>query len=346
MFWSAHTGIIAAIAVILARYLAYFFPAGEVTIRLLAIAAISLLSVVNYIGVKLGSAVQLALTVLKVAALVLLVVLLFSFGAAAHQALPIQSPPGQISITAYGLAIAAGLFAFGGWHMVTYSAGETQDPERTLPRALLWGTLIVTACYMLINAAYQYVLPLSEVARSAHVAADASERVLGPRGGSAIAALVVLSALGGLNGIILAGPRVYYAMAQDGLIFGWMGAVHPRRQTPYLAIVAQGIWAAVLVATNSYRALFTRVVYTEWFCFALLAAGLFVLRSRGHRPRVLTRGYFLIAGAFIVSSLAIAVNQCMANPRDSAIGVGLILLGLPVYFFRNRFGAGKRVAQA
>ena len=346
MFWSAHSGIIAAIAVILARYLAYFIPAGEVTIRLLAIGAIALLSVINYLGVRLGSTVQLALTVIKLAALVLLVVLLFSFGAGAHHALPAESRPVHISITAYGLAIAAGLFSYGGWHMVTYSAGETQDPERTLPRALLWGTLTVTACYMLINAAYQYVLPLSEVAGSVHVAADASARVLGPRGGSAIAALVVLSALGGLNGLILAGPRVYYAMAQDGLIFGWMGAVHPRRQTPHLAIVAQGVWAAILVATNSYRALFTRVVYTEWFCFALLAAGLFVLRSRGYRPVVLTRGYSIVAAIFIVAAVAIAVNQCMANPRDSAIGVGLILLGLPVYFFRNRFGAGKRAAQA
>lgn len=224
--------------------------------------------------------------------------------------------------------------------MVTYSSGETLDPERTIPQALLWGTLIVTVCYMLLNGGYYYVLPVNEVAGSAHVAADAAERVLGPRAGSAIAALVVLSALGALNGIILAGPRVYYAMSHDGLIFRWMGAVHPARQTPYLAVVAQGVWSSVLVVTNSYRALFSRVVYTEWLFFALLATGLFVLRSRKeYRPTVLTRGYQPVAILFIVVSLSIAVNQCFANPRDSALGLGLLILGLPVYFVWSRHTA-------
>ena len=337
MFWSMHSGIIAAIAVIMARYVAYFVPMGEAGIRGLAIGAILLLSAINYLGVKPGSAVQLALTAAKVAAIVLLVVLLFWFGGAAHRALPAATAATHASLGAYGLAIAAGLFAFGGWHMVTYAAGETRDPERTIPRALLAGTLIVTACYVLLNAAYLYVLPLGNVASSARVAADATERALGPGAGGAIAALVVLSALGGVNGIILAGPRVYYAMAQDGLAFRWMGAVHPRRQTPYLAIVAQALWSCVLVATNSYRELFTRVVYTEWVFFALLAAGLFVLRRRPeYHPVFLTRGYPVVPALFILVSLGIAINQGMANPRGSATGLGLLLLGLPVYFLWSR----------
>jgi len=339
MFWSVHSGIIAAIAVVLARYVSYFVPMGESTIRLVAIAAIVLLSLINYAGVRVGSAVQLGLTAAKVAAVVLLVVLLFWFGRQAHHALPAEVPAKQISLAAYGLAIGAGLFAFGGWHMVTYAAGETQDAQRTIPRALLAGTLIVTACYMLINAAYLYVLPVSEVASSTHVAADATERVLGAKGGSAISALVVLSALGGLNGIILAGPRVYYAMAQDGLVFRWMGAVHPRRQTPYLAIAAQAVWSSVLVATNSYRALFTRVVYTEWFFFALLAAGIYILRrSADYRPAVLRRGFAILPALFVLASLGIAINQCVANPRNSAFGLGLLLLGLPVYLLWIHFG--------
>ncbi|HLJ26288.1 MAG TPA: amino acid permease [Candidatus Angelobacter sp.] len=339
MFWSVHSGIIAAIAVILARYIAYFIPLGEITIRLLAIMAIFLLSGINYLGVKLGSTVQVALTAAKVAAIVLLVVILFWFGGNAHRALPVEGPSQAASLGAYGLAIAAGLFAFGGWHMVTYASGETMDPARTIPRALLGGTLIVTLCYMLLNAAYYYVLPLYQVAGSRHVAADAAERVLGPQAGGAIAVLVVLSALGALNGIILAGPRVYYAMAQDGLAFRWMGAVHPARQTPYLAIIAQAVWSSVLVATNSYRALFSRVVYTEWFFFALLAAGLFVLRMRReYKPIILTRGYPLVALLFIVASVSIAMNQSIANPRDSALGLGLLLLGLPVYLVWSRRG--------
>jgi len=193
--------------------------------------------------------------------------------------------------------------------------------------------LIVTACYMLLNAAYLYVMPLKSVAGSARVAADAMSRVFGPRGSVAITLLIVVSALGSLNGIALAGPRVYYAMAQDGLAFRWMAALHPQRQTPYLAIAAQAIWACVLAATNSYRALFTRVVYTEWLFFALLAAGIFVLhRRRQYQPRYLRPLYPLVPAVSLVTSAAIAANQIRATPIDSAIGLGLILLGLPIYF--------------
>jgi APA family basic amino acid/polyamine antiporter len=334
MFWSMHSGIIAAIAVILARYVAYFVPLGEQGVRAVAVAAILVLSGINYLGVKPGSAVQVVLTTAKVGAIAVMVFLLFWCGGPAHRTLQPEAPlTNPISFSAYGLAVAAGLFAFGGWHMVTYAAGETREPERTIPRALLLGTLVVTACYMLLNAAYLYVLPLSGVAHSTRVAADAIEGILGTRAGTAIALVVVVSALGGLNGIILAGPRVYYAMAQDGLVFRWLGSVHPRRQTPHLAILAQALWSAALVATNSYRQLFTRVVYTEWLFFALLAAGLFVLRRRsGYKPAFLARGYPLIPLLFIVASLGIVFNQIRANPRDSAVGLGLLLLGLPVYF--------------
>jgi APA family basic amino acid/polyamine antiporter len=338
MFWSVHSGILAAIAVILARYVAYFVPLSEGSVRAVAIGAIFLLSVINYLGVKLGSAVQLALTAAKLAAIILMVVLLFWFGGAAHGALPAQSALATgTALRSYGLAIAAGLFAFGGWHMVTYAAGETREPERTIPRALMAGTLIVTACYVLLNAGYLYILPLSEVAHSTRVAAEATGRVLGARAGGAIAILVVFSALGALNGIILAGPRVYYAMAHDGLTFRRMGAVHPRYQTPHLAILAQASWSSVLVATNSYRELFTRVIYTEWLFFALLAAGLFVLRRRQeYHPVFLARGYPILPMVFIAASAGIVLNQCAANPRGSAMGLGLLLLGLPVYFVWSR----------
>jgi APA family basic amino acid/polyamine antiporter len=217
--------------------------------------------------------------------------------------------------------------------MVTYSAGETRDPERTIPRALVLGVLIVTACYTLLNAAYLYVMPLSAVAASTRVAADAMQRVLGPAGGTAITVVIIISALGALNGIALAGPRVYYAMAQDGLAFRWMGALHPRRQTPYLAIAAQAVWACILAATNSYRALFTRVIYTEWLFFALLAAGIFILyRRRKYAPRFLAFAFPLLPAVSLLTSAAIAGNQIWAAPRDSALGLGLILVGLPVYF--------------
>jgi APA family basic amino acid/polyamine antiporter len=291
--------------------------------------------------------VQLALTTIKVAAIVLLVGLLLWFGGSAHRALPRAGTPPAVPLSAYGLAIAAGLFSFGGWHMVTYAAGETRDPEHTIPRALMLGTLIVTGCYVLLNAGYLYVLPMAEVAHSTRVAADATSHALGAGAGGAIAVLVVISSLGSDNGIILAGPRVYYAMARDGLAFRWMGAVHPRRQTPHLAILAQAVVASLLVATNSYRELFTRVVYTEWLFFALLAAGLFVLHRRGEfRPRYLRQAYPWVPAVFIVASATIAVEQIAANPRGSALGLGLILLGIPVYLVWKKKAGGSETERA
>jgi basic amino acid/polyamine antiporter, APA family len=159
--------------------------------------------------------------------------------------------------------------------------------------------------------------------------------------------VVVISAIGALNGIILAGPRVYYAMASDGLAFQWLAAVHPRRQTPYLAIAAQALWSCVLVATNTYRQLFTRVVYTEWIFFALLAAGLFLLRRKaGYRRGFHAPGYPLAPLLFVAASAGIVFNQIRANPRDSIFGLGLILLGLPVYFVWSRLHSESRKATA
>ena len=333
MFFVMHAGILAAIAVVLARYVGYFFGFGDTGVRLLAMAAILLVSFIQYLGVKPGSAVQVVLTAAKICAVVLLCALIFTLGKAAHQDV-IASADHPVRLVSFGLAVAAGLFAFGGWHMVSYSAGETRNPERTIPRALIFGVLIVTACYTLLNAAYLYVMPLGSVATSTRVAADAMEHVLGPLGGKAITVVIIISALGSLNGIALAGPRVYYAMAQDRLAFRWMAALHPKRHTPYLAIAAQAVWSCVLAATNSYRALFSRVIYTEWLFFALLAAGIFLLDRRGqYTPKFLAFAYPLLPVISFVTSAAIAVNQILAAPRDSFIGLGLLLMGLPVYFF-------------
>lgn len=148
-----------------------------------------------------------------------------------------------------------------------------------------------------------------------------------------MAALVMLSSLGGLTGIVLAGPRVYYSMAQDGLAFAWLGRVHPVHLTPANAIVAQAVWASLLAATGAYRQLFTRVIYTEWLFFALLAAGLFVLRRRpGYAPAYKTWGYPAVPAIFIVASLAIVVNQIVTTPLEAMSGLGIVALGVPIYY--------------
>ena len=268
MFWSAHSGIIAASSVVFARYVAFFVPLGDTGIRAVAIGGILTLSFINYLGVRQGSMLQTIVTVSKVIAILLLLVIVLVWGkpagASAAPAAPAAAP-----FSEFVLGVSAALFAFGGWHMVTYTAGETRDPVRTIPRALLIGTLTVTGVYVLLNAAYLYLLPISSVVASTRVAADAAQAVAGPRGASLIAALVILSASGVLNGVILAGPRTYYAMAQEGLAFRWLGSLRH-------AIVLQAIWSCIPGRHRHLPRPLPRDLY-----------GVAVLRADGDRPDAL-----------------------------------------------------------
>jgi APA family basic amino acid/polyamine antiporter len=315
MFWSAHSGIIAASSVVFARYVAFFIPLGDTGIRAVAIVGILTLSFINYLGVRQGSLLQTVVTVCKVIAILLLLAIVLVWGKPAPASSGVAPPPAA-PFTEFVLGVSAALFAFGGWHMVTYTAGETRDPVRTIPRALMIGTLIVTGVYVLLNAAYLYLLPISRVIASTRVAADAAQAVAGPRGASLISALVILSATGVLNGVILAGPRTYFAMAQEGLAFRWLGSLRH-------AIVLQAVWSCILVATGTYRALFTRVIYTEWLFFALMAIGLMRLRRR----------FAFVPAVFAIAAVVVAVIQIAADPVQAASGLLIVVLGLPVYFY-------------
>jgi APA family basic amino acid/polyamine antiporter len=331
MFWSAHSGIIAASSVILARYVGFFVPLGDWGTRAVAIAAILALSFVNYLGVRQGSRLQTAITVTKVAIIAILLLMVAAFGKPAggtSSALP------PASFDDFVLGVSAALFAFGGWHMVTYTAGETRDARRTIPRALVIGSLAVTGCYIALNAAYLYLLPLDRVVRSTRVAADAAEVMAGARAAAGISALVILSASGVLNGVILAGPRTYFAMAQEGLAFRWLGAIHPRHHTPHRALALQAAWSCALVATGTYRELFTRVIYTEWLFFALMAVGLMRLRRRpDYRPVYAVWGYPAVPLIFAAAAVTVAAIQIAADPLKAGTGLAIVVLGLPVYGF-------------
>lgn len=345
MFWTMHTGIIAVIAMVFARYVGFFFPVGDVGLRLIAVGAIIVLSAVNYLGVRQGSLVQTTFTMLKIGAIIAIIIAAFAIGpsdVASVAAPAAATTPPPFSFTQFPLAVVAGLFAFGGWHMVTYAAEETRDPERTIPRALVVGVVIVTACYIALNAAYFYVLSPEKIASSNRVAADAADAVLGRGGAIFMSAIVAASTFGALNGVILSGPRAYLAMARDRLLVGWAAAIHPRFHTPHRAVLLQAAWAIVLVSTGTYRALFTRVVYTEWIFFALMAWGLMRLRKRdGYAPAYRVWGYPVVPIVFALSSAYIVVNQIIADPKESAIGLLLVLIGLPVYYFWLRAPASS-----
>ena len=339
MFWSMHSGIIAAIAMVFGRYVTFFIPGGDAAVRAFAISSILLVSLINYVGVQHGGRLQAAFTIVKVAVIALMIAVAFSLGARSGTPAPgldaVTSIGGGdgVSFTAYVRAIAAGLFAFGGWHMVTYMAGETRNAERTIPRALVIGIVVVVACYIALNAAYLHVLPLHVVIGSSRVAADASSAVLGDGGAAFVSALVAFSCFGAIAGLVLAGPRVYHSMAADGLLFRWLGETHTRFQTPHRAIALQAVWSCILVATGSYRALFTRVIYTEWLFFALMAIGLILVRRRSdYRPAWRMPAYRLVTSVFIVGALTVVVNQVLDQPGESALGLGMVLLGIPVYY--------------
>src|SRR5262249_37120250 len=205
MFWSVHSGIIAAIGVVFARYVGFFVPLGDLGTRATAIAGVLLLSAVNYLGVKHGSALQTAFSLGKVLAILIIITLAFVLVPAnpiLHNGTAAVTD--SIPLTNFVQALVAGLFAFGGWHMVTYAAGETSNPQKTIPRALMIGTVLVAACYVSLNAAYLHVLPLETVITSRRVAADAAEALVGKGGAAAISALVIFSAFGPLISIILA----------------------------------------------------------------------------------------------------------------------------------------------
>lgn len=332
MFWSMHSGIIAAIAMVFGRYFATIVPLGDFGVRLVAVGGIVVLSAINYFGVRPGSAVQTALTITKLAAIGVLLVLLFATGTP-------QMPASNGAIEPRGFlrALVAGLFAFGGWHMVTYAAEETRDPVRTIPRALMLGTAIVVVTYLALNSAYLLVLPFDRVLASTHIAFDATLATAGATAASAISVLVIVSSFGAMSGIILAGPRVYYAMAEDRLLFGWMGALHPRHRTPYVAIAMQAIWSSVLVLTGTYGVIISRVIYTEWIFFAALALGTIVLRrSRRYAPAFRAWGFPAVPVLFALVCLAIVVNQIAIDPRESLSGLALVAAGLPVYFIWRR----------
>jgi basic amino acid/polyamine antiporter, APA family len=328
MFWSMHSGIIAAIAMVFGRYAATIIPMGDLGIRLTAVGGILVLSAINYFGVRPGSRVQTGLTIAKVTAIVGLLALLLLAGSPRVPDARVAIEPG-----AFLRALVAGLFAFGGWHMVTYAAEETRDPERTIPRALMLGTATVVVIYLALNAAYLLVLPLDRVLASTHIAFDATATVAGSGAASAISVLVIVSSLGANSGIILAGPRVYYAMAQDGLLFNWMATLHPRFRTPYRAIVAQAMWSSALVMTGTYGTIVSRVIYTEWIFFGALALGTLALRrSAAYKPAFRAAGFPVAPILFAAMCLAIVANQVVSDPKNSVWGLGLVAAGLPVYY--------------
>lgn len=335
----------AGTTLVFVAYLGTFVPLDALGQRIVAVALIVLVGAANYRSVRLGAAIQDASTVAKVLALLATAAVLFALGQASGGALAGPVTFGTGGIGGMGVALVAALFAYDGWIAATLIAGEVRDPQRALPRALAWGAAIIVVTYLAINAAYLYALPLADLAASKAVAVDAVTRVAGAGGAAVIAALVMLSTFGGLNAGLMTGPRVYYAMAEDGLFFRRVAAVHPRFGTPHVAVVLLVVLTALNASVRTFEQLAEAFVLLLYPFLALTVAAVFVLRRR--RPDLprpyRTAGYPLVPAIFLVGTVAMMVNALVERPAATLLGAGIVAAGVPVYF-GWRATAGRRGA--
>jgi APA family basic amino acid/polyamine antiporter len=237
----------------------------------------------------------------------------------------------------FGVALVASLWAYKGWEVATFSAGEMKNPTRDLPLGLLAGSALVMALYLVANVAYLWVFPIDHIAGSSRIASDAMGVVLGSAGAGVIAAIILCSIAGAANGNFLTAPRVFFAMARDGVFFKQLAAVHPRYHTPHVSILATGVWASVLALSGTFEQLATYVVFGQWIFFALTVGAVFILRrTKPDLPRPYrTWGYPVTPIIFITAAAYICVNALITQPVNALAGLGIIALGVPAYLVWN-----------
>ena len=335
MFLVARTAQVAWLAVTLALYCSYFLPLSPLQSKLLGLAAILVFTAINYRGVVLGAAVQKLFTLAKVIGLLVIIASAFMWHGAAAQH---SAGAVQFSFSGLGVALIACVLAYDGWIQMSFVAGEIRNPQRNIFLALALGTAACIVIYLLANLAYMHVLSIPEIAGSEHVAATVAQRVLGPAGGGAVAAIILVSIIGTLNGCFLTSPRLYFAQARDGLFLRKFGEIHPRFQTPGFAIVAQSVWAAALLISGSYETLLDYAMFALWLSYGVMVAGVIVLRrTRPGSPRPYRMwGYPATAVLFLVFTAAFLGNMLIKRPIPSLAGLLLIVSGLPVYFLLLR----------
>ena len=327
------------IAVVFGEYLLRSFgidPSSHVLVaRGLSAAAIVFAAAVNVRGATLGALIVGVATWAKFGALALLVLASFTLGAshgasAAHFTAPSAGP---LAVGSIGLALVSVLWAYDGWADLSFASGEVKDPARNLPRAIILGTLALIAIYVLTNLAYLYVLPIEAVARSPLVAADTMMALFGRAGVVLVSVFVMISSFSSLNGSMLASPRVFFALADDGLLFQAIAKVHPRYQTPYVAIILAAILGVALVMSRSFERLTDTFVLAIWPFYALGVAAIYRLRaSRPDLPRPYRAiGYPVVPAIFIASVAAFVINSLINDTTNSVITFAVIFAGLPIY---------------
>lgn len=349
--WVAKSSSIATLATGFFLYLANFNPALEGVLfriplpigpgggpleiqtgQLLAIAVVLGLAVINYFGVRVGGQVQVATTIAKVG-LIAVVIVIGLFGGSAEAANFSTSIPARGGLAGFIAALVAALWAYDGWNNLNMVAGEVKNPQRNLPRALIYGTLLVMAIYLLTNLAYFSVLSAAEVGAQDRVAAEMMRRILGAPGAAAVSIAAMISIFAALNGSILSGSRVPYALAHDKLFFKAFGRVNENHHTPGFSILALSAWSCVLVLSGRYEQLLTMVIFPSWILYGMAAAAVIVLRRKkpGAERPYRTLGYPVVPGLFVLVAVLLLAVTLMNSPRESGLGLVVIAAGYPFY---------------
>jgi APA family basic amino acid/polyamine antiporter len=339
LFLVIDSGAIATLTVAFtSKYLTHFFPLSAAAQKIISLGFLAFLVAVNYAGTRWGANLQNILTVIKFAGLagICAVIFIFAKGQTANFVSPgVGTFSGNLA-SSFGIALVASLWAFKGWEAATASAGETKDPHRNLPLGIFVGIVACIVIYIVAQLAYLYVIPAAGIAKSDRIAADAMALVVGPIGASIISFIILFSIMGATNQNFLCSPRVYYAMAKDGIFFKVLAHVHPKFRTPHVSIIAMGIWSMILVLFfGTFENLFNYVIFGQWIFFGLTVAGVFILRKkRPDLPRPYkTWGYPVTPIIFIIASLYISINSLLTSFANSMKGLAIILIGLPFYLF-------------
>jgi APA family basic amino acid/polyamine antiporter len=340
LFFAISSGSLATLAVAGAGYLGQVVALTPALKKVAAVALVAIVAAINVRGTRHGAIVQNWATAIKVGAIGLMAVLLVGAGRGLAGAEASAFPAGVDGplLSGIGLSMISVLWAYEGWQYVTFSAGEALDPQRTFPRGIVIGTTALIVVYLVANVAYVAALGPEAAARTDTVAADAVRAIAGPAAGRLIAAAIVVAIFGAANGLTLTAPRVYFAMARDGLFFRRLAEVHPRFGTPAVAVATSSVWAALLALSGTFEQLLTYVVFAGWIFYGLGALSLFVYRKRQpDRPRPFrVPGYPWTPLLFVLAAAAIVLNTLVARPLQALLGMGIVLLGAPAYYLWKR----------
>ncbi len=338
LFFVISSGSIATLAVAFGNYLGEFLQLSAWETKSVALLVILVITAVNVRGTRQSADLLNVTTAIKVTAILVVSAVLLWQGRNPIFGSGDQTDHQSMGVSGFGLAMISVLWAYEGWQYVTYSAGETINPQRTFPLAFLIGSAALIAIYLFANLGYVAALGASGVAGSTRVAATALGAVVSHGAGKIVAIAILISMFSAANSIMLNAPRVYYAMARDGLFFHSLSQVHPRFGTPALAVGAAGIWSAVLAASGTFEQLLTYVVFIGWIFYALAAASIFIYRKRAPEAARPYRvpAYPWTPIVFILAAMALVGNTIATQPVRAAIGLGIVFLGAPAYAFWRR----------